>query len=178
MNDKEKIFKALSSKTRIEMLKRLLNEEFHVSGLAKALNISVTVAAKHVKVLKEAGLVEKKKFGKTHVLKANRDRLYDVMEAFGKAHEIKMDKGASILEALKEVSGVEIRKMDNKEYIVSIDGEEGFFIYEVDGAFPNVGVNEYRMEKDVEIEIKKIVPILKKRIKVSINGNGDEKGNV
>jgi len=54
------IFRALSSKTRIEMMKLLMQREYHVSGLAKALGISVPVVAKHVKILEDAGLVESK----------------------------------------------------------------------------------------------------------------------
>ncbi|MHC1635391.1 MAG: metalloregulator ArsR/SmtB family transcription factor [Candidatus Methanospirareceae archaeon] len=167
-------FKALSSETRIKMLKLLLKEEYHVSGLAKALKISVPVAAKHVKILEDAGLIEKKKFGKTQILRANRERLYEMMEAFGDYHEIEMHKGASILEALRKVAGIEVKKMNEKEYVVSVDGEEGFYIYEVDGYLPNVSMNEYKMEKDIEIKVKRIVPILKKRIKVSIKDEGDK----
>jgi len=69
------IYKALGSKTRVEMLKLLMKGEYHVSGLAKALGISLPVAAKHVRILENAELVGSKKFGKMHVLSVNKERL-------------------------------------------------------------------------------------------------------
>ncbi|RZN39014.1 MAG: ArsR family transcriptional regulator [Methanophagales archaeon ANME-1-THS] len=164
------IFKALSSKTRIEMLKLLMKSEYHVTGLAKALGISVPVAAKHVKILEHAKLVERKTFGKTHVLSANMAKLYEVMETFGEECEIEVRKGASILEVLKEVAGVRIKKAGDKEFVVSIDDDEGFYIYEVDGNLPNVPINDYKIEKDGEIEIKRLVPVLKKRMRMKVKG--------
>jgi DNA-binding transcriptional ArsR family regulator len=162
------VFKALSSKTRLQMLKILMKGERHVSGLAKALNISVPVAAKHVKILEEAELVEREKFGNTHVLRVNKERLYEVMDAFGEEYKIEVRKGVSVLDSLKEIAGVEIKKVGDKEFIASINGEEGFYTYLVDETFPNISVAEYKMEKDAEIEIKRIILVLKKKIKVSV----------
>ncbi|MCK4476248.1 MAG: ArsR family transcriptional regulator [Methanophagales archaeon] len=162
------IFKALGSKTRVEMLKLLMMREYHVSGLAKALDISVPVAAKHVRVLVNAELVARKDFGKTHVLSVNREKLYEAMETFSEDYEIEVEKGASILDALKEVAGVGIKKVGDKEFIVSIDDEEGFYVYEVNGKSPNMPINEYTLEKGGEIEIKRLVPVLKKRVKVNV----------
>lgn len=165
------IFKALSSKTRVEMLKLLMLREYHVSGLAKALGISVPVAAKHIKILENAGLVERKEFGKTHVLSVNREKLYEAMETFSEEYEIEVEKGESILDALKEVAGVGIKRIGDREFIVSIDNEEGFYVYEVNGKSPNTPINEYTLEKGGEIEIKRLVPVLKKRVRVRIKGN-------
>ncbi len=162
------IFKALSSKMRVEMLKLLMMREYHVSGLAKVLGISVPVAAKHVKVLENAELVEREKFGKTHVLRVNKEKLYDAMEIFSEDYEVEVQKGASILDALKEVAGVGIKRIGDKEFIVSIDEEEGFYVYEVNGKTPNIPINEYKMEKGGEIEIKRLVPVLKKRVRVQL----------
>jgi len=162
------IFKALSSKTRMEMLKLLMKTDYHVSGLAKALGISVPVAAKHVRILEGAELVTRKTFGKTHVLTVNRAKLYGAMETFSEDYEIEARKGTSILDALKDVSGIGIKKIGDKEFIASIDGEEGFYIYEVNGKSPNMPINEYTMVQGGEIEIKRLVPVLKKRVKVTV----------
>ena len=164
------IFKALSSKTRIEMVKLLMKGEYHVSGLAKALCISVPVAAKHVRILENAELVKSKIFGKTHVLSVNKEKLYEAMEAFGEEYGIEVQKGASIVEVLKEVAGVGTNKMGDKEFVVSIDDEEGFYVYEVDGELPDTPINEYKMKKDGEIVIKRLVPVLKKKVKVKVKG--------
>ena len=162
------VFKALSSKTRMGMLKLLMQREYHVSGLAKALDISVPVAAKHVRLLEAAELVERKDFGKTHVLMIKQEKLYEAMETFSEEYEIEVEKGATILDALKEVAGVGIRRVGDKEFIASIDDEEGFYIYEVNGKSPNMPINEYKMEKGGEIEIKRLVPVLKKRVRVEL----------
>ena len=170
------IFKALSSKTRVEMLKLLMEDEYHITGLAKALDISVPVAARHAKILQNAGLATRKDFGKTHVLKVDIEVLYKAMEAFSENYEIEVRKGASILDALKEVAGVEIKRIGDKEVIASVDDEEGFYIYEVNGKSPTIPINEYKMEKGGEIEIKRLVPVLKKRVnvKVSASAKSDE----
>ncbi len=152
------------------MVKLLMKGEYHVSGLAKALCISVPVAAKHVRILENAELVKSKIFGKTHVLSVNKEKLYEAMEAFGEEYGIEVQKGASIVEVLKEVAGVGTNKMGDKEFVVSIDDEEGFYVYEVDGELPDTPINEYKMEKDGEIELKRLVPVLKKRVKVKIKG--------
>jgi len=161
------------------MLKLLMKTDYHVSGLAKALGISVPVAAKHVRILEDAELVNRKTFGKTHVLTVNRAKLYDAMETFSEDYEIEARKGTSILDALKDVAGVGIKKIGDKEFIASIDGEEGFYIYEVNGKPPDMPINEYTMEQGGEIEIKRVVPVLKKRVKVTVsvknNRNKEEK---
>jgi DNA-binding transcriptional ArsR family regulator len=164
----EEIFKALGSRTRIEMVKLLMKSTYHISGLAHALGISVPVAAKHVKILEKAGLVESKTFGKTHVLKVNREKLYEMLGTFDEQYEVEVQKGTSILEVLKEVAGVGIRKVGDKEFIASIDDEEGFYIYEVDGNLPSTSVNEYRMEKGGEIAIKRLVPVRTKSVQVRV----------
>jgi DNA-binding transcriptional ArsR family regulator len=169
------LFKALSSKTRKEMLKLLMQSDYHVSGLAKALGISVPVAAKHVKILEDAELVTRKTFGKTHVVTANRTKLYEMLETFSEEYEIEAREGTSILDALKEVSGVGIKRVGDKEFIASINGEEGFYIYEVNGKSPDLPISEYTLEEGGgEIAIKRLVPVLKKRVKVKV-GEGSKK---
>jgi len=158
------------------MLKLLMKTDYHVSGLAKALGISVPVAAKHVRILENAELVNRKTFGKTHVLTANKAKMYEALETFSEDYEIEARKGTSILDALKDVAGVGIKKIGDKEFIASIDGEEGFYIYEVNGKPPDLPINEYTMEQGGEIEIKRVVPVLKKRVKVTVPGKSKKAG--
>jgi DNA-binding transcriptional ArsR family regulator len=161
------LFKALSSKTRRDMLKLLMKSDYHVSGLAKAIGISVPVAAKHVKILENSELVIRKTFGKTHVLTVNKAKLYEALESFSEEYEIEAREGTSILDALKDVAGIGIKRVGDKEFIASIDGEEGFYIYEVNGKAPDMPINEYTMEHGGEIVIKRLVTVLKKRVKVT-----------
>ncbi len=50
------VFKALSSTTRLKMLRILAKKEMHITGLARELNLSVPVVAKHSKLLEKTGL--------------------------------------------------------------------------------------------------------------------------
>lgn len=41
-------------------------------------------------------------------------------------------------------------------------------MYAVDGKLPDTPINEYKMEKEGEVEIKRLVPVLKKRVKAKV----------
>jgi nitrogen regulatory protein PII-like uncharacterized protein len=66
------------------------------------------------------------------------------------------------------VAAVEIKKVGNRIKVVSTDGEEGFYVYEVDGKFSSKTVDEYEFHEDAVVEWKKLVPVTKKRLLVSI----------
>lgn len=162
------MFKALSSTTRINMIKILAKKEMHISGLARELNISVPVAAKHAKILEKSGLIERKQFGKTHVLQLKKEKLYDTLDFFSESHTVEVSKGSNILDALKAISGIEVRNVKGNEFVTSIDGEEGYYIYEVDGKIPNVSMDKYELRNDVEMKLKKLVPITGKKITIKM----------
>lgn len=52
------IAKALSSETRIEILRQLRHKELNVNEIAEILNIPASSSAAHVKVLEEAGIIK------------------------------------------------------------------------------------------------------------------------
>lgn len=160
--------KALSSPTRIAMLKILLKREAHISALAEELNISVPVASKHVKILEKSGLIEVKIFGRTHVLKARRDRLYGILDTFGESSSVNLPRGSSLLDALKMVSAVDVVKVGDREFVTSIDGEKGYYIYEIDGEQPNVPIGRYRLMRNAEVKLKKLVAVAEKKINVKV----------
>ena len=62
------VFKALANTKRRMMLDLLLSENYHITGLAKKLGISVPVATRHVKILEACGIVKRKKYGRTHII--------------------------------------------------------------------------------------------------------------
>jgi len=161
-------FRALGSDTRKKILRILSKGELHVSGLAKELGISVPVTSKHVRILEDAGFIEKKKFGATHVLSANAEMLETLLEIFAESSTVKIRKGSTVLDALKETSGVTLRKVGDKEFVASIDGEDGYYIYEVDGDSPNIPMSEFLLKKSAEVKLKKLVPIEKKRVSVKV----------
>lgn len=167
------MFKALSSGTRRDMLRILAKREMHVSGLARELGISVPVTAKHCKLLEEKGLIERRRFGRTHVLRANLekiriDKLYDELDIFSETQKVKVPRGANLLDALKKVSGIKIERVGDKEFITSVDGEEGYYIFEVDGKLPNVPVDKIILDKNVKIELKRLAPVKRKRMDVKV----------
>ncbi|MDP6459242.1 MAG: helix-turn-helix domain-containing protein [Candidatus Hydrothermarchaeota archaeon] len=167
------MFKALSSKTRREMLRILAKNEMHISGLARELGISVPVAARHCRLLEEKGLIERRKFGRSHVLKLNPekiriDKLYEKLDIFSETNKVEVSKRANLLEALKKVAGIKIEKVGDKEFITSVDGEEGYYIFEVDGKLPSVPVDKFVIEKNVKIELKRLAPVKRKEMNIRV----------
>ena len=152
----------------MNMLQLLTENEMHISGLAQELNISVPVAAKHVKVLEEADFIERKEFGKTHVLKIKMENIYNTFNKLAKVEEVEISKGSSLLDALRSVSAVKVKRVGNREFVISTEGEEGLYLYEVNGKYSEKTVDEYLLEEDVTVEWKKLIPITKKKIIITI----------
>jgi DNA-binding transcriptional ArsR family regulator len=162
------LFKALSSQTRMQIMRILLNREIHLSGLAKELGVSVPVVSRHVKLLETAGLVKKRIVGNVHLLSANVGSLEEVLEPFIEESVIEIQKHDSLFDALKQLPGVEVQRVGDNQYITSINGEKGYYIYEVDGKPPDIPINKYKPKKNITLQVKKIVPVNKKKIEVRI----------
>ena len=166
--DNDKMFKALSSETRIKIIKILLNREIHLSGLARELNISVPVMSRHIKLLENVELIKRRVVGNVHLLSANIGSLEELLEPFIEESEIEINEHDSIFDALKQIPGIEIQRVGENQYITSIDGEKGYYIYEVDGKIPTKSINEFRPKKNITLELKKLVSVNKKKIEVKI----------
>jgi predicted transcriptional regulator len=162
------IFKAMGSTTRLHMLQLLTENEMHISGLAKELNISVPVAAKHVRILEDADLIERKEFGKTHIIKIKTTNIYTSLDRFAKVHDVEIQKGSNLLDALQKISAIEVKRVGDHEFIISTNGEKGFYLYEIDGKPSHKTVNEYLLEENVTVEWKKLTPITIKKISIKI----------
>ena len=160
----ENLFKAISSDTRLSILEHLSEGDKHISGLAREIGISVPVASKHVKILEKAGLIERKKFGNTHMIGIRINNVYSFLDHFAENRRLEVEQGTTLLEALKSVAAVEVKKMGNRVKVISTDGEEGFYIYEMDGKFSDKTVDEYEFYDDAVVEWKKLVKIKKKRL--------------
>ena len=164
----DKIFKALSSETRIKILKILLNREVHLSGLARELNISVPVMSRHIKLLENVELVKKRIIGNIHLLSADVKNLDVLLKPFIEEELVEISKDKSLFDALKQIPSVEVKKVNDNQYITSINGENGYFIYEVDGKSPDVPIDEYKPGKNAIIRLKKLVPVEKKIIEIKV----------
>jgi len=162
------IFRALSSNTRIKILKILALKEMHLTGVAKEVGISKPVASRHIKILEDVGLIEKRIIGNVHILKAKTKELEKVLEPYVISSTIKISKNDKLFDALKQVPGIEVKKMGKHGYIKSIDEEKGYYIYEVDGKLPNKPIDEYIITKSTIIDLKKIISVKKKKINIKI----------
>jgi DNA-binding transcriptional ArsR family regulator len=162
------MFKALSSTTRVEIIKSLLRREMHISAIARELKISVPVASKHVKVLEKAGLVEKREYGRSQVLKAKPERLYEMFDIFSQSAELELKRGTSILDALKSTCNLDTKTINEKEFLISINGKEGYYLYEVDGKIADYPMDRYKIRNDVEFKLKKLIPITERKVKVKL----------
>lgn len=167
-NERLKVFSALGSDTRLKMIEKLCEGEMHISELARELEISVPVAAKHATILEEAQLIERKVYGKTHVLKLNNKNIVSALDILAPTTTIEVPAGTTLLEVLKKVAVVELRQEEDLESIISTNGEEGFFLYEVDGEIPNATVKNCIFDKDVVVEWKKLEAVTKLKINVKI----------
>lgn len=165
------IFKALSSPTRIKILQILTKKELHITGLAKEIKISVPVTSKHIKILEKAGLINKRIIGNVHLLKIKTSNLEKLLQPYIQYTDLKIEKEKNLFQALKQIPGITVKKIGKHQYIQSIDGEKGYYIYEVDGALPDKPIDEYTINKNIDLDIKKIVTIKKKNIKINIKNS-------
>jgi DNA-binding transcriptional ArsR family regulator len=67
-NRLDTVFHALADPTRRGMLARLALGETSVSELAEPYRMSLAGASKHVKVLEDAGLLARRRVGRTHLV--------------------------------------------------------------------------------------------------------------
>ena len=65
MNEEEivKIYKALSVKSRLRILKLIKNKELCVNAITQRLEISQPAVSQHLSILKKAGLVKSSRYG-------------------------------------------------------------------------------------------------------------------
>ncbi|WP_350343458.1 metalloregulator ArsR/SmtB family transcription factor [Proteinivorax tanatarense] len=78
MDKSLKALKALSDKTRLKIIKLLLNYNFCVGAIAKNLGISEAAVSQHLKVLRQAGIVVGEKRGYyTHYI-INKEIIYNL----------------------------------------------------------------------------------------------------
>ena len=77
----DRVFRALADPTRRAMLHRLADGERSVGELAEPFDMSFAAAAKHVKVLERAGLIEREVTGRTHLCRLSPEALRQA-EAF------------------------------------------------------------------------------------------------
>ena len=105
-------FRALADPTRRGMLAHLALGERSIGELAEPLAMSFAGASKHVKVLEEAGLVARRRHGRTHVIKLEAKPLEEAerwLRQWEKFWTVRIDR----LEALIERDKYKHEENDN-----------------------------------------------------------------
>jgi DNA-binding transcriptional ArsR family regulator len=69
--DVDRIFQALSDRTRRDILERAIEREQSVSAMARQYDMSFAAVQKHVAVLERAALVTKERRGREQIVHAN-----------------------------------------------------------------------------------------------------------
>ena len=130
------------------------------------------VVLKHTKVLEGAGIIEREKIGNIHTLQIRKEALENLEKVWGlleKSWVLEVNKGSNMLNVLKKVSGIKVENKPDGNYITAVDGREGIYIYEVNGKLPNTSIDKYSIEKDVEVELKRLVPVIGKKIIIKVS---------
>lgn len=163
-----KLFYALDSKTRLKMIQSLHENDKHISELAREQDLSVPVASKHVSILEEANLIERRIYGKTHVIEVNNKDVTSSLDVLAPSKTIKVKRGTCLLEALKEVAIIETKKRNGIEQVVATNGDEGFYIYEMNGEFCDQTVQKCILKNNSTITWKKLEPVAKLRLNIEV----------
>lgn len=101
-NHLDTIFHALGDPTRRGMLASLAVGDRSVGELAEPLAMSFAGASKHVKVLEEAGLLVRRKAGRTHVISLNAAPLAEAagwLRQWEKFWDVRLDRLQQLVEA-------------------------------------------------------------------------------
>ena len=83
MNQLDATFRALADPTRRSMLESLRGGELAIVELAEPFDMSLAGAAKHVQVLDHAGLITRRKEGRTQYCQLNAQALREAHEWLG-----------------------------------------------------------------------------------------------
>jgi DNA-binding transcriptional ArsR family regulator len=98
-------FHALSDPTRRGMLASLSLGEKSIGELAQPFEMSFAGASKHVRVLEDAGLLSRRKVGRTHLISLNAEPLAEAeqwLKQWEKFWSMRLDRLQALVEADKE----------------------------------------------------------------------------
>ena len=98
-------FQALSDPTRRGMLASLALGEKSIGELAEPFSMSFAGASKHVKVLEEAGLIARRKVGRTHIIRIDATPLAEAerwLRQWEKFWNVRLDRLEALIERDKQ----------------------------------------------------------------------------
>ncbi len=82
----DRLFEALANRHRREMVRLLGLQPHSISRLARIRGLSLPAINKHVRVLVEAGIVDRRKFGRTTFLTLDRASMRNLQAWLGEFH--------------------------------------------------------------------------------------------
>lgn len=101
------VFQALADSTRRKMLESLADGDRTIVELAKPFDMSLAGASKHVQVLERAGLISRRKQGRSHICQLNA-RAFKEAQLWLVKHErlwnSRLDRLEELLKAEKKTS--------------------------------------------------------------------------
>jgi len=100
-------FHALADSTRRDILIRLAREEYTVNEIAEPYDMTLAAVSKHLKVLEEAGLILRKKEGRSYRCRMNYEPLVPVSELIKKYRTFWEQRLDELEKFLKEDTGGE-----------------------------------------------------------------------
>src|SRR5262245_63825206 len=101
-------FAALADPTRRQILAHLARGESRVTDLAQPHNMSLPAVSKHLRVLEDAGLLRRRRYGRVHEMQLNAEPLKKTaqsIEEYRKFWEGSLDRPEAYLEKSKKVAG-------------------------------------------------------------------------
>ena len=101
----DRVFHALSDGTRRKMLRRLAGGEHSVGELAAGFEMSFAAGAKHVKVLENAGLIDRRKAGRRQMCSLRAQPLGEAdkwLRQWEKFWTVRLDRLQALVESDRE----------------------------------------------------------------------------
>jgi len=165
------ILNILGNENRRKILLLLFENETHINEIARKLGISVPVVFKHITILEKNRLVERKIIGNVHVFNINSahvQTLKKIFDTIDQAQTISIKKSQNLLDALKKVGDIGLKRTKDGYFVESIGGKKGYFLFEVNGTIPNKSLEKISLKKDSEISFYYLTPVLGRRLAINL----------
>jgi DNA-binding transcriptional ArsR family regulator len=98
--DVDRIFQALSDRTRRDILERAIEREQSVSAMARQYDMSFAAVQKHVAVLERATLVTKERRGREQIVHANGSTIAKAIALLDQYEQLWIDRANQIAAVL------------------------------------------------------------------------------
>ena len=100
--DVDRIFQALSDRTRRDILERAIDHEQSVSAMARQYDMSFAAVQKHIAVLERAALVTKARRGREQIVHANGPTIAKAIALLDQYEQLLIDRANQIATVLAQ----------------------------------------------------------------------------